>query len=344
MSLKVGVVGLGMGRYHVEAYRAHPEAEVVAICDVNEERLRQVGEQYGVARRYTDYRKMLEEEELDIVSVATPNVLHKPITVAALEAGCHVLCEKPLAMNAREAEQMVETARRTGRRLMVNFSYRFNPVSRALKDQVEKGVLGEPYFARTVWHRRRGIPGFGGWFGKKEMAGGGPLIDLGVHRVDLALWLMGFPQPEVVLGGTYGFLGRELARREGKTFDVEDLAVGLVRFANGTMLEVEASWVVHRHEREFMETWVYGTKGGLVHRNVRETYEFEGWVFTDEGGYLVDKQLLPLGKGSPNAMGEFVDAILEDRPHPATGEEGLYVMRILDAIYESARRGEPVRL
>ncbi|HID11802.1 MAG TPA: Gfo/Idh/MocA family oxidoreductase, partial [Candidatus Latescibacteria bacterium] len=333
---------LGMGRGHVEAYQAHPKAEVVAICDIDEGRLGQVGDRYGIARRYTDYWEMLEKEELDIVSVATPNSLHMPITVAALQAGCHVLCEKPLALNAQEAEKMVEKAEEVGRRLMVNFSYRFDPVSLALKDQVNNGVLGEPYFARTVWHRRRGIPGFGGWFGRREMAGGGPLIDLGVHRVDLALWLMGFPQPEVALGGTYDFLGRELARREGKVFDVEDLAVGLVRFTNRAMLEVEASWTIHRHEREFMETWVYGTKGGVVHRNVRETYEFEGWVFIEEGGYLVDKQLLPLRKESPNAMWALVDAILNDRPHPATGEEGLYVMRILDAIYESARKGEPV--
>ncbi|RKY64185.1 MAG: gfo/Idh/MocA family oxidoreductase, partial [Candidatus Latescibacterota bacterium] len=336
MSLKVGVVGLGMGRGHVEAYQAHPEAEVVAICDVDEGRLAQVGERYGVRRRYTDYRRMLEKEDLDVVSVATPNYLHMPITLAALEAGCHVLCEKPLALNAEEAKRMVEKAKEVGRRLMVNFSYRFEPVSLALKDQVERGVIGRPYFASTVWHRRRGIPGFGGWFSTKETAGGGPLIDLGVHRVDLALWFMGFPEPEVALGGTYDLLGRQLARREGKTFTVEDLAVGLVRFRDGSILEVEASWVIHRHEREFMQTWVYGTKGGLVHRNLRETYEFEGWVFTEEGGYLVDKQLFPPGKERRNAMWTFVDSILNDLPHPATGEEGLYVMRILDAIYESA--------
>ncbi|RLJ01191.1 MAG: gfo/Idh/MocA family oxidoreductase, partial [Candidatus Aenigmatarchaeota archaeon] len=167
MSLKVGVVGLGMGRGHVEAYQAHPEAEVVAICDIDEGRLGQVGDRYGIARRYMDYREMLEKEELDIVSVATPNSLHMPITVAALQAGCHVLCEKPLALNAQEAKKMVEKAEEVGRRLMVNFSYRFDPISLALKDQVNKGVLGEPYFARTVWHRRRGIPGFGGWFGRR---------------------------------------------------------------------------------------------------------------------------------------------------------------------------------
>ncbi|HIE04862.1 MAG TPA: Gfo/Idh/MocA family oxidoreductase [Candidatus Latescibacteria bacterium] len=344
MSLKVGVVGLGMGRGHVEAYQAHPKAEVVAICDIDEGRLVQVGERCGVKRRYTDYRNMLEKEDLDIVSVATPNYLHMPITLAALEAGCHVLCEKPLALNAEEAKRMVEKAKEVGRRLMVNFSYRFEPVSLALKDQVERGVIGRPYFASTVWHRRRGIPGFGGWFSTKEMAGGGPLIDLGVHRVDLALWFMGFPEPELVLGGTYDLLGRQLARREGKTFTVEDLAVGIVRFRDGSILEVEASWVIHRHEREFMQTRVYGTKGGLVHRNLRETYEFEGWIFTEEGGYLVDKKLFPSGKERRSAMWTFVDSILDDLPHPATGEEGLYVMRILDAIYESASKGEPVYL
>ncbi|MCX7806961.1 MAG: Gfo/Idh/MocA family oxidoreductase, partial [Planctomycetota bacterium] len=168
---------------------------------------------------YTSAEDMLAKEHLDAVSIATPNKFHAPLTLAAIAAGCHVLCEKPMAMNAVEAREMLDAAQKAGKRLMINFSYRFNEMSMALKQQVDAGLLGEIYFGRTVWHRRRGLPGFGGWFGQKALSGGGPLIDLGVHRLDLALWLMGYPKPVWVMGSTYQHLGLALAQKQGKTFD-----------------------------------------------------------------------------------------------------------------------------
>jgi len=342
--IRVGVVGLGMGRHHIAGYQSHPEAEVVAIADLDEARLIEIGDQYGVPNRYATLEEMLAEQALDVVSVATPNKFHMPLTVAALEAGCHVLCEKPMALSAAEARQMLAAAARAQRRLMINFSYRFGEQSQALKERVDAGELGEIYFGRTMWHRRRGLPRFGGWFGRKAMSGGGPLIDLGVHRLDLALWLMGYPKPVWVMGGAYNPIASALAREQGVEYDVEDLAVAMIRFENGAMLELEASWAANVQERELMETRLLGTKGGLVQRNLNEGYEFEAEIYVERAGAHYDMKLHAPPRHRSNAMQHFIESIVKDVPHIATGEEGLLVMEILDAIYESAAKGEPVHI
>lgn len=342
--IRAGVIGLGMGRHHVSGYQTHPEAEVVAIADMDTARLEEIGDKSGVARRYLSGEEMLAEEALDVVSVATPNKYHKPLVIAALEAGCHVLCEKPMAMNAEEARAMIATAQKADRRLMINFSYRFTEQSMALKDQVDAGVLGEVYFARTIWHRRRGLPRFGGWFGQKTLSGGGPLIDLGVHRLDLALWLMGYPRPAWVMGSTYNPIATALARAQGVQYDVEDLAVGMIKFDNGATLELEASWAANIQERELMETRLLGTKGGLVQRNVEETYKFEAEIYLEQNGVHYDMKLHPPSRPAHCAMYHLIDSIAHDTPQIATGEEGLLVMEILDAIYQSAEEGRPVQI
>ncbi len=342
--LRVGVIGLGMGRAHIAGYQKHPQAEVVALADLDTARLEKAGAEVGVKALYTSVDSMLRKEKLDVVSVATPNKFHKSLTVAALKAGCHVLCEKPMAMNAAEAREMLATARKVGKRVMINFSFRFTEQSWALKRQVETGILGDIYFGRTVWHRRRGMPGFGGWFGTKKLAGGGPLIDLGVHRLDLALWLMGHPKPVWVMGSTYNPIATARAKQEGKTFDVEDFAVGMIKFANGATLEVEASWAANIAERELMETRLLGTEGGLLQRNRNEGYEFDAQIFVEREGCQFDMNLHPPVPGAPSAQGHFIDSILARKPHTATGEEGLMVMELLDALYESARKNAPVKI
>jgi predicted dehydrogenase len=249
-----------------------------------------------------------------------------------------------MAMNAGEARQMLAAARKAKRRIMINFSFRFTEQSWALKKQVETGILGDIYFARTLWHRRRGIPGFGGWFGTKALAGGGPLIDLGVHRLDLALWLMGYPKPTWVMGGAYNPIASRLAKEQKKHFDVEDLAAGMIRFANGAILEVEASWAANIKESELMETRLLGTRAGLVQRNMNEGYNFEAELYIEREGCLFDMKLHPPVPGVRGAMYHYVESILAGKPHTATGDEGLVVMEVLDAIYESARKGAPVRV
>ena len=342
--LRIGVIGLGIGRHHIAGYKQHPAAEVVAIADPAAARLESIGKEHAIPGRYTSAAEMLRKEQLDVVSVATPNKFHKPLTIAAFRAGCHVLCEKPMAMNAREAHEMLAAGEQARKRLMINFSYRFTEQSWALKQQVASGVLGDVYFARTVWHRRRGMPGFGGWFGQKALAGGGPLIDLGVHRLDLALWLMEYPKPTWVLGSAYNHIGARLAREQNKHFDVEDLAAGMIKFKNGATLEVEASWAANIAEREFMETRLYGTNGGLVQRNVGEGYQFEAELYLERNGCQFDMKLHPPVPAVKGACYHFIDAIVNRTPHIATGAEGLIVMELLDAIYRSAAQGKPVRI
>jgi predicted dehydrogenase len=249
-----------------------------------------------------------------------------------------------MAMDSGEAEAMLAAAKRAGKRIMINFSYRFTPQSQALKAQVDSGILGEVYSGRTIWHRRRGMPGFGGWFGDKALAGGGPLIDLGVHRLDLALWLMGQPKPQWVLGRTYDHIARAIAVRENKSFTVEDLATGYITFENGASLGVEASWAANIKENELMETRLLGTKAGLVQRNINEEYEFEAELYMEREGSQFDMKLHPPVPAVRSAMYHYVESILADRPHQATGEEGLYIMRLLDALYASAASGRPVQL
>lgn len=342
--LRVGVIGLGMGYGHVKNFNSHPNSEVVAVADTNAERLEQRGKEENIPGLYESAEEMLAKENLDIACVATPNKFHKPLTLAALEAGCHVLCEKPMAMNANEAREMIATAEKAGKRLMINFSYRFTEQSHALKKEVESGILGDIYFGRTIWHRRRGMPGFGGWFGTKALSGGGPLIDLGVHRLDLALWLMGYPKPTWVMGSAYNHIATEIAKKQNKTFDVEDIAVGMIKFENGATLEVEASWAGNIKERELMETRLMGTKAGLVQRNVGEGYEFEAEIYVEHDGRQYDMKLHPPVPEAKCSMHHLVDCIINDVPHTATGEEGLIVMELLDAIYESSKTGKPVKI
>jgi predicted dehydrogenase len=341
---RVGVVGLGVGRNHLRGYLEHPAAEIVAAADLDPSRREEARALYGVPLLYESASEMFAAAGLDVVSICVPNAMHRPLVIAALEAGCHVLCEKPMAMNAAEAEAMLVAAERAGRRLMINFSFRFNAQAVALKKRTEAGLLGQVYFARSIWHRRRGVPGFGGWFGRKELSGGGPLIDLGVHRLDLALWLMGYPDPEWVLANTWNALTGPVAALERRHFDVEDFAGAMIRFRDGSMLELEASWASNVKENDVMETRLYGTQGGLVHRNRNEDYEFEAEMYFERDGSQFDMQLHEPAPKPKSAMWHFIEAIRTDTPHPAPGEEGLIVQRLLDAIYLSAERGEPIRI
>jgi predicted dehydrogenase len=340
--VKVAVIGVGMGKHHAECYQRCPQAELVALCDRDARRLAEVAGILGVERTFTEVEELFRMPGLQAVSVALPNFLHAPITIAALEAGLHVMCEKPLALNAREAEEMVATARRVGRRLMVHFNTRFNETSRLVKHAVEAGELGDLYFARTLWQRQRGIPGLGGWFTRKNLAGGGALIDLGVHRIDLALWLMGFPEVLSVSAATYSHLGRQMAARQGMSFDVDDLAAGFLRFDNGASMTFEISWASQGESREEIYTHLMGTRGGAIIRNPGDVYHMEARLLKDEGGALLDTHFPDLPPGPETAQAHFVQCLLEDRETIAPGEQGVTVMRLLEAIYESARTGREV--
>lgn len=341
--VRVGIVGAGIGKAHANGYSKLENVEIAALCDLNEERARGLAEEFRIPKLYTDYREMLASEALDAVSVCTPNALHAEVAIAALESGCHVLCEKPLATSAEDGRRIVEAARNARGKFMVGMNNRFRGDTQLLKQFIEDGALGEVYYARCGWVRRNGIPGMGSWFTRKETAGGGPLIDIGVHALDLTLYLMGNPKPVSVFGATYakfGPRGKGLGswgvRVEGGVFDVEDLATAQVRFENGATLNLEASWAQHiGADRLYSE--VYGDEGGATLDPLR--------VHTERYGRPVDlAPLAPTVNGHEAEVKHFIDCIVEDRQPLATGEQALDVMKILDGIYESSRTGDSVRL
>ena len=358
--LKAGVIGLGMGGNHLAAYLEHPDVEVVAIADRREDRRALLPTRYPAfsGKVYTEGIEMIEKEKLDIVSVAVPNNQHMELTVAALESGANVLCEKPMAMNEAEARKMLDTAKRCGRKLGIDFSYRFNPQSRAMKDMIAEGALGEIYWGRSVWFRRRGIPGMaksnfntgaansapmGSWFFDKAQSGGGPLIDLGVHRLDLALWLMGYPNPAWVMASTYTKFGPEIAAKAGCKYTVEDLASAMIKFDNGATLELDASWASNIREKELQTIRLLGTKGGMYQYNLEEGYTYQVEYYNEFAGRSFDCAM-HTATPTPSAYTLFADAVRDDKPFLVRPEEGVTVMRILDAIYRSADTGAPVQL
>ena len=347
--VNVAVIGLGMGWAHLDGYTKHPDCTVAAICDLSKERLGRVGDHFKIpaSRRYASVEALLaaaKDLKLHAASVVLPNAYHEPVTIQVLRAGLHVLCEKPMAMNAAQARRMIAAARKARRTIGINLSFRFTPQSRALKDIVDSGRLGEVYYAHTRWLRQRGLPGLGGWFTTKKLSGGGPVIDLGVHRMDLAMWLMGSPQPVAVSAATYDRLGTRIARQEKKAFDVEDIGVALVRFEGGATLTLEASWAGFPSKGEDMVTEIFGSRGGIVQRNLGEGYDFEARVYSEEGGSLVETLVKRRLAPAPSAYAEFVDALREGRPPLATAEDGLRVQQVLDAIYKSAALGKEVRI
>ncbi len=300
--IKAAVIGAGIGKFHIEGYQMHPRSEVIAVADLNPQAGEKVATCYGVPRVYLDYKEMLQDPAIDCVSVCVPNALHAPVVVDCLRAGKHVLCEKPLARDAREGAKMIEAAKKSGRKFMIQFNNRYRPEASLLKEYVDKGDLGTVYFARCGWIRRNGIPGWGGWFTSREMAGGGPLIDLAVHMLDLTMWLMGNPEPVTVLASTYSVFGPRMEalgpwgtpNKQG-TFDVEDMAVAMIKFAGGQTISLEASWA-SRCKREWVYSTLMGDKAGA---SLERVFGFDGVddssvdtleVFTQEHGVPVNRQ------------------------------------------------------
>lgn len=344
-TLGIGIIGSGgIARgAHLPGYKAleNDGVRILACADINEATARQAAEQFDVPHVFTNYRDLLAMEEIHAVSVCTPNYLHMQPTIDALEAGKHVLVEKPLAMNAIEGRAMVEAARRTGRKLQVGFMTRFSATAQALKRFVDAGEMGEIYFARAQAMRRRGIPGWG-VFTQKDKQGGGPLIDIGVHILDLTLWLMGHPRPTLCSGKTYAKFGpREgvlglMGQWDPSIFTVEDFAVGLVRFDNGATLVLESSFCANQEERDRFNTELFGTEGGCSYNPCKMFFERHRTLLD------VTPAFLPPVRAHEVEVKAFVDAIRNDTPVPVTGEEALMTTQIIDAIYRSCEQDREV--
>lgn len=347
--VRVGIIGAGgiARAVHIPRLKKVPEVKVVAVADVVEDRAKRVAEEFDIPHVFRDYEDLVGMDEVDAVVICTPNAFHAPSTLAALRAGKHVLCEKPPAMNAKEAEEMARTAREAGKVLMYAFQMRFRPDLRLIKRAIEEGQLGEVYYGRAIYLRRSGAPG--GWFTQKRLSGGGPLIDVGVHVLDAVWWLMGSPKPTAVSGMVYqkiaprkvklgGWRAANLVegREKEVVYDVEDFAVALVRFDNGASLLLETSWILHLKNSQ-VSFDIFGTEGG-AHSPPLEIYK--DWNDVE----LDITPRLPEADAYQEEINHFIECIREGKEPIPNAEQGVTIMRIIDAIYESSERGEEVRL
>ena len=341
---KIVIVGAGFAArvVHLPGYKG-AWAPVAAICDLLEERAQTLAKQYNIPNVYADWREMLAREQPDVVSVCLPNVLHREATIAALEAGAHVLCEKPLAISVAEAHEMFDAARKHGRLLMAGQHLRFESNARTIKRVIDSGALGEIYHAEATFMRRLGIPTWGA-FHQKSASFGGALVDIGVHILDQTLWLMGNPRPVRVSAVTQQRFGRrpEIAAVlrnawDPTTFDVDDFAVAFVRFENGADLILRASWAAHV-EQEHHGAIILGTEGGVT-TNPPVLYHLRNGVLANEEY----KSVRP--RNTYEAQGwAFLATVRGEREPDVKEEETLNVQRILNAAYRSAEGGREVEV
>lgn len=338
--LKVGVIGVGhIGKSHLKSYAACEQAEVVAIVDVVETALQSAADEYKIPHTFTDYRDLLK---LDVgaVSVCTPPFAHREPTVAAAQAGKHVLVEKPMCLNAAEAKDMVEACRQANVKLGVcHARSRFQPTTEAARKYVASGELGDIYYARVSSLRRRGRPGLdilvnSKWFLDSSKAGGGTLADIGCYNIDSLLYMLGSPQPVSVSAMTFRGVGQQ--PDASVVYDVEEHATVFVRFEGGVTAVFESAWASNMDSGDGFR--LFGTKGGL------KTNPFT--VYTEQNGMQVDiTPQIPQRQGSGNELiVDFVQACLNDTPPKTPGEDGLKVMQIIDAAYRSARLGREVNV
>lgn len=349
--IKAAVIGVGsISSFHIKNYIANPDVELYAFCDINEARLHKMGEKYGITRLYTDEAEMLRAlPEIDVVSVCTWNSAHAPCTIMALDAGKHVLCEKPMATTVEEAEAMRDAAVRNGKLLMIGFVRRFGRDCDLATRLISENKLGEIYYAKAQYLRRNGHPG--GWFGKKEFSGGGPLIDLGVHSIDLVRYLMGKPKAVSVYGSTFVKLGERSNLKNAKDYtsssegagecDCEDLAAATIRFDNGAVLTAEMSFSLNLEgDRNSIE--LFGTGAGLcIGKEVRmygeENNELKDFEFEGKTG-------LSVSEAFTGEINHFIDAVRGKVECRNPAEDGVELMRILTAIYRSAEIGHEITL
>lgn len=368
--LRIGFIGCGgiatskhfpgMGFYK-------DELDMCAFCDLVEERAKKAAEEYGSpdVKVYTDYKELLADPEIDAVHVLTPNVSHCEITVAALEAGKHVLCEKPMAAKTEDAKKMLDASIRTGKMLTIGYQYRHFEVNKVAKKVVDEDYLGEVYYAEATNMRRRGVPTWG-VFTDKEQQGGGALIDIGTHALDLALWMMDDYEVDYVVGTSFEKLGRLLKPEQqgqmkwdgsgddswnNEIFEVDDMAVGMIKMKNGSVINLKAAWAVNIDEEAGANSeatvLLAGTKGGLntIESQVRLNHVVAGRKTVSYVGDKIVAALPGFSNSAPVESEEariWVNALKGTGKLFVTAEQSFIVSSILDAIYESSATGKPV--
>ncbi len=350
--LRVGIIGTGgIAGNHIEGYQKAEGVELVATCDVVESRAIGMKEKYGFRTHFTSWEEMVKHADLDVVSVCTPPFAHVEPAIGALEAGLHVMCEKPMALDAVQAKSMVDAWHKVrdtkGNLLSVGFQSRFGRNAQQLKRFIDAGELGEVYYVRAAYLRRRGVPAWG-VFTNKALNGGGPMIDVGVHVLDLSLWLMGHPKIQSVYGASFCKFGNRpgvfnpWGAWDPAKFDVEDSAFAMIRFENGAALQLEVSWALNL-PKSVTETLVCGTDGGARLEPLT--------LFQERHGTIIDvvvPEKATEGQGGPSEPNHhlqivaWIESIRAGTAPLVLPEQALQVSQIVDAVYRSSETGASV--
>lgn len=364
--IKIGVIGAGgiaqLG--HIPSLQAIPDVEVVAICDINKEKLESVSRHFGISETYTEYNQLVKREDLDGVVICTPNHLHAEASILALKSGKNVLCEKPFALNIREAEAVINEASKTGKIFLVNFTQRFDLTTKIINSYIKKGTLGHIYYAKCSYLRRRGHPGLGGWFTHKNESGGGSLIDIGVHVLDLGMYFMGTPEPVSLFASTYDYFKKRasdggwppITTRQGDNFskevNTEDLATALIKFDNGSTMLLEAGWA--GYSETGIKISLFGTKAGVelvkAGGGAEEGRPVCFRIIEETNGHLVEINPVLPGAYSfwentfPGFINHFIACIRKKEKPILKLDYLLTFQRIVDSIYISAETGKEVNL
>ncbi|MFA5645961.1 MAG: Gfo/Idh/MocA family oxidoreductase [Candidatus Ratteibacteria bacterium] len=338
---QIGIIGTGsIAGIHIIGWNALKDVEIAAVADPNPQNLSRTMKELEIQQGFSDYNEMLKIEELDIIDICAPNIVHHSASIAALRAGKDVLCEKPLSISVENVEEMIAEANKAKKKIMAAQQQRFIPESILLKKMVDEGALGEIYFAECHALRRRGVPGRS-TFISKALSGGGPMFDIGVHILDFTLWMMGAPKARTVSGVAY----TKLAKREDiagiwkrEEYDVEDFAAGFVAFQDGRALNLSTSFLANQKEKEDFSAKLFGTEAGI--------HWPEMTLFRDEHKVQQDVTLHLNLKGAEQPhcreIREFFEAVQNNAPVPVDPEESLEVIRILEAIYTSSESKKAV--
>lgn len=347
--IKVGIIGAGaIGSDHAGGVAKHKDAEVVAVADLSEVRARELAAKFNIARVYTSARDLIADRDIGAVTIAVPNKFHAEYAIAALKAGKHVCLDKPFALNAVEAKRVLDAAKAAKKVFMLGMNWRFNHDVQVVRELVRRGDVGEVYHAKTYVLRRTGSPKFGTWFTRKDLAGGGALLDIGVHFLDGCLFVIDNFEPVTVLGSVYTKFGNRGIGEGGwgksdvgkHVFDVDDFGTALIKMKNGATVTLDASWVLHMEEPNRMNMEVFGTDGGAkvcpakLLRFGKNKGEYE----------VVAPQGVKIRYPHCNRFHNWLDAILGADEPAVKPAEMLAVQKILDAIYLSSKTGKEVRI
>ncbi len=345
--LKVGLIGAGaIAGINCTQINGHPDAKVTAVADPSGQRAAELSKEYGIGEKYDSIDDLLARSDVDAVAISVPNFLHAQCAIKALEAGRHVLLDKPFAMNSGEASRIADAASKSKKVFTLGMNHRFTPETRAMRSMVKAGRFGEIYYVSAYWRRRCGSPKHGTWFCRKDLAGGGAMLDIGVHALDMCLYIIDNFEPVSVMGAVYTKFGNRglgqgdwgMSEVGEKVFNVDDFATAMIRMKNGVTVRIEASWVMNQKEASVRDVEIYGTEASAG------AFPMKIYQMAGSADYNTTVELRPVGENAPNRFTNWIDAILNREKLACTIEQALAVQKILDAIYESSDRGHSVAI